>query len=93
MVFDSDLKNITILLSRVQLCDKAFKTAMSLAFTSNYMDESGNFLQKQYTADILSAMSEINKRAGRDEGMAAMAATAAKAATATGTTADDFMNV
>ena len=74
------------------------KTAMNLAFTSNYMDESGTFLQKQYTADILSAMSEINKRAGRVEGMAAMAATAAKAApaapaTATGTRADDSMNV
>ena len=72
-MFDSDLKNITILLPRVQLCDKAFKTAMPLAFTSNYMDESGNFLQKQYTADILSAMSEVNKNDGRVEGMAAVA--------------------
>ncbi|MFM7982837.1 MAG: hypothetical protein ACKPKO_26295, partial [Candidatus Fonsibacter sp.] len=56
-----------------QLCENAMKTVRNLAFTSNYMDESGTFLQKQYIADILSAMSEINKNAGRVEGMAAVA--------------------
>ena len=77
VVFENDMKNVAILTSRVQLCEKALKTAMNLAFTSNYMDESGTFLRKQFTADNMSAMSEINKNAGRVEGMAAVASAAA----------------
>ena len=65
--FPINYRNAVSVTTNIETCKSMMHTAVMVLFTKQYLGDDGTYAHKQYTADVVHAMQELAKQAGRND--------------------------
>ena len=67
IAFPMNYRNVASMTTALETCKNMMHTAIMVLFTKQYMGDDGIYSQKQYASDVVAAMTEQTKQAGKNK--------------------------